>query len=52
MRKLNLTGAEYLERVLKWLAFIKSHKEIGTALRQALDELYDLRNKVQKDGAK
>ena len=50
--KTKLKGIDYLEQTLKWTAFINAHPQFATSLREVLDELYYLREKVQKDGAK
>ena len=51
-RKRKLKGIDYLEQTLKWATFIKAHRQFATSLREVLDELYYLREKVQKDGVK
>lgn len=48
MRATKLNGIAYLENTLKWTAFCKAHPKYAVALRQALDELYCLRNTVSE----
>ena len=47
-RKTKLTGIEYLEQSLNWKAFCKHHPTYPLAVREVLDELYFLRNKIKK----
>ena len=47
--KPKLEGADYLEQMLNWSAFINGHPHVGSALREVLAELYTLR---EKDGVK
>lgn len=44
----NISGIDYLEAMLKWGAFAKAHPKFEPALREALDELYYLREQVTK----
>lgn len=41
--KKDITGVDYLEQMLKWEEFCKHHPNFVTALREVLDELYELR---------
>jgi len=52
MRNSKLVGTDYLEQMLNWVAFINSHPQVGISLRQVLDELYALREKVERDETK
>lgn len=47
MRCKKIKGIDYLEACLKWEQFCKCHPEFPIALRDALDELYYLRDKVK-----
>lgn len=46
-KKNDISGIEYLERMLQWDAFAKEHPKFRPALQEALDELYRLREQVQ-----
>lgn len=46
--KPTLTGAEYLESVFEWKAFVKEHPNFAKAIRSVLDELYYLRKQNKK----
>ena len=47
-KKNNISGINYLEAMLQWDAFAKAHPNFKPALQEVLDELYYLREQLNK----
>lgn len=49
MKHNELTEIAYLEQMLNWENFCKAHPKFPVALREVLNELYYLKNKVNRN---